>query len=1474
MPSINRIRVNNVKYNFGTQFYDDFTMRMYGKNTLYDLANGGGKSVLMLLLLQNMIPNCTLDEKQPIEKLFRTGNGNTTIHSLIEWKLDEADSTEGYRYMTTGFCARKAKEAEGEPDNKKDVAAVEYFNYCIFYREYNKNDIINLPLVKDGERMTFQGLRSYLKELEHRDMGLMVRIFDRKGEYQRFISDYGLHGSQWEIVRGINKTEGHVRTYFENNYKTTRKVVEDLLIEEIIEKAFMVKTERDENGSDSMAKMLMDIKEQLTVLAGRKKQIAGYGHQIELIEVLADKVASFMELYQEQSRLSGIIADICVTGAEFAKNDEARMEELARARDEKYEQKNRQRERIECLKVSKDKRQLEELQEEAHSLEKKLSDCRARLDELLSDLKIKESINEYVEYIDDRKKYKQHEAVVKTMMSESSFDEKLLYTYVYNIKMRMDVVLTDIRGQMNELAEQIEQARAKKEYQAKLLSEAQIALAVAENAKKTADAEVAVLSGKLSDIRMSMNQIKFTKLSQQMDDSKQELNTIQDKIDESRKTIEENNTLIKKENQSLVILEIKKQENDRLITDIAEKEQEYKNAWDKLDNIRIVYSGGISGSSAGDIEDLARIISDRITGTVLEIAGFKEKLADSRKVIERLKEGRIIGISQAAAKVIDYIETRHNITAMYGMDYLSALKAEQQITLLNANPELPYGVLVKEFETVKDDPNIRNIDTGSECVRIYDMEAMSEHSLIYGENVISIHASSEYLTAEDTVYRLAEAEENRCKEYEQQLEIKNEMLEVYRQDHEFVLKAADSEFLNAGQRLIEAKELDAVLTADIDSRRERIKGYQHIILSKEQAIKEMQDEYEKCLADINRLFTVEQLTELITEQEAIADKNRLDIERLREQVNALTDAADDGDKASSEAEARRKMLDKRLAELTDEWDTNYKAYYNVDEEYDVLTISDDELKARFTAMIAMGSEDAKAIEDKRLLMDTLRISMERSLKNIEKRGVSIKTLAEYESKNLLYISDEEVLGSCRKGIDDAEDRIIECEKLLRDKLSEINRLEGSISYAVQNIEAAFGAYAEEPASLSEITANLENGEELLTRLEQEAKACDDEYRRYFRQQGYMVDLYKDVKRIVITNDISLENAKPVLEDKDKLRDIFEENLMLFDRSNKSLERAKNELLKFKGNTAASLDQMEVYELASTIRDDVVIPSDYEQAKELMRNLKSIVEYIRLECDRVEKSLVDMETIKANFEEQCLQRCLDVKTELDKLPKLSRIIVDGEAIQMVGLTVPYVKEEFLRQRMSEYIDRIVAQADDYDNDRERMKYIRNSLVLKKLFGVIVTDMNKIKLNLYKRERIKEQSRYLRYEEAVGSTGQSQGIYIQFLISIIHYISGMYQTGNDDIRTKTIFIDNPFGAAKDVYIWEPIFALLKANNVQLIVPARGATPAITGRFDVNYILGQQMSGGRQLTVVTDYTSRVDQDELEYRDLEYEQVSFDFI
>ena len=209
--------------------------------------------------------------------------------------------------------------------------------------------------------------------------------------------------------------------------------------------------------------------------------------------------------------------------------------------------------------------------------------------------------------------------------------------------------------------------------------------------------------------------------------------------------------------------------------------------------------------------------------------------------------------------------------------------------------------------------------------------------------------------------------------------------------------------------------------------------------------------------------------------------------------------------------------------------------------------------------------------------------------------------------------------------------------------------------------------------------------------------------------------------------------------------------------------------------------------------------------------------------------------------------------------------------MIQLSIPYVREEEYRERMSAYIDETVELSEKLEKEADRMNYIRSRLTWKKLFSVIVTDMNGIRLNLYKRERIKDQSRYLRYEEAVGSTGQSQGIYIQFLVAIINYISNINAQGKEaSVIGKVVFIDNPFGAAKDVYIWEPIFKLLKTNHVQLVVPARGVTPAISSRFEVNYILNQKLVNGRQQTVVADYRSQVATEELEYTRLEYTQAS----
>ena len=376
MPHINRVRVNNVKYNFGTQYYDDFLMRFSCKNTIYDLANGGGKSVLMLLLLQNLIPNCTLDEKQPVEKLFRTSDGSKTIHSLIEWKLSDAHIKNNYKYMLTGFCARKAKDESGLHDIsetgelsvvQKENASIDYFNYVIFYIDFNDNDIKNLPLSNGKERITYNGLKAYLRDLEKKDLSLEIKIFERKGDYQRFIAGYGLYESEWEIIRGINKTEGHVRTYFETNYKTTRKVVEDLLIEEIIQKSFNNQTESD-GEEDYMATTLLNIKDKLLELSKKKEDINSFDRQIEVIDSFAKRVASIKQLYFGREDITESILKCYYNLKNLINKDETAKLNFAEREQALLEEKKLMESLIESAKISGKEKEALKLIEEIEQL--------------------------------------------------------------------------------------------------------------------------------------------------------------------------------------------------------------------------------------------------------------------------------------------------------------------------------------------------------------------------------------------------------------------------------------------------------------------------------------------------------------------------------------------------------------------------------------------------------------------------------------------------------------------------------------------------------------------------------------------------------------------------------------------------------------------------------------------------------------------------------------------------------------------------------------------------------------------------------------------------------------------------------------------------------------------------------------------------------------------------------------------------
>lgn len=1468
MPAINRIRVNNVKYNFGSQQYDDFVMRMYGKNTLYDLANGGGKSVLMLLLLQNLIPNCTLDEKQPIEKLFRNGGGNTVIHSLIEWRLDDDEMSEGYRYMTTGFCARKAKdEAEGNGMVKKDTASVEYFNYCIMYREYNRNDIVNLPLSHKGERISFAGLKNYLKDLARKDFNLKVQVFDRKGEYQRFISQYGLYESHWEIIRGINKTEGHVRTYFETNYKTTRKVVEDLLIEEIIEKAYLVKTEQNEDSED-MAKNLMDIKDKLMELTRKKRDIANFDRQMELIHVLEGRVTSFLSLFEQRDKLTGTIANVYVTGKAITEEDALKLEAFEKEKEDKLKEKESKKKDLECLKIRRLEYEKEALMEEIEKLLKAVGENKSETVEAQNELKLKESMNDYMDYKKDAAAKYENESVLRAAVANSKTDVSKLRQLAYTKKVRNDRQADAYKQSLAEENKRLDEITDSLEKENEQLREAGISLSVARNNVKRAKEEARELLSTIGQLKANTSILMLADAEDLLAGNEQSIREKQEQIArlEQRKTDRTKEYYEKLHQQDKLSLQI---EESRAELDRLQKKLDlYLDNAERIKNMMRIYN-------VTEQKELLSAINKRCMQCIVDVTNKQDELKALAKRRKELSEDRIIGETGAVNKVKEYIETRHNETAVLGMDYIAARMPAEREQLLSAFPLLPYGVIVKNFDFLQSDEAIFELQLGDYAVPVFsEVLLYNPMGRSYDDSMLFISKRKEHFIDEELLQKEREQCNSRIKELEDGIHRLTELGLTYEEDMAYISSLDSEVSMNTLDTVNDKKAETIALEKQLDALKDACHDLLLAMEQDEAALKSAKEELEQLRCTGQNLVAVKVVSDRIVKLEDAKKAGEAEAARLSGLEEGLKKSTAELTLAKADVESKIMTIQAAAAEMESEWNSLYADYY-VEGKYQEVDLSDAELTAAFKAGKSIYERENIVLADKKQLIETLGQSMQRAKRSIEKRGISMDTLRKMDQEHTVYTVGEQALNKLSMHVSKLSTDGALLQNQLEQKRSVMHHLEGNIEQSVKQLEERYGTYSPVQASAAELEEAIATGDKLLKSIDREYKEMVRSYEKAVKQHNSMVELYKDVTRIMKVNNISPADAVIIHESEDRMRSLFEESLLAYDKSEKALDKARADLLKYKSHTAETLYSMEAFELSETIGRDIAVPEDYKNATLLLDNLKSIISFIELEKERVTKGIQDMEFIKNNFETQCIQRCKDVKTELDKLPKLSRIMVAGEPVQMVGLTIPYVKDEHMKQKMSEYIDEVVAGADQYEDAKSRMKYIRNCLVLKKLFGVIVTDMNAIKLTLYKRERIKEQSRYLRYEEAVGSTGQSQGIYIQFLISVINYISGMYGANiENDKRKKTIFIDNPFGAAKDIYIWEPIFALLKANNVQLIVPARGATPAITARFDVNYTLGQQLTGGKQQTVVVDYRSQIAQEEVEYKELDYEQASFDFI
>ena len=734
MPQINRIRVNNVKYNFGTQVYDDFVMRFNCQNTIYDLANGGGKSLLMLLLMQNMLPNCTLDDKQPIEKLFRQGSGNTCIHSLVEWKLDPCYQKDGFRFMTTGFCARKGRgtddeNQDGQEQTAAPTASVEYFNYCIFYREFGDNDIKNLPLVSNGERITYNGLKAYLRDLEKGGYKYVVKIFDRKGDYQSFISNYGIYESAWEIVRGINKTEGHVRTYFESNYKTSRKVVEDLLIEEIIQKSFNNKLSVD-NDEGMMAQTLMDIKDKLVELSKKHSQLGAYDSQIAAIDSFKEYLSTYEAFYNRKEEIEKQLYDLLLVAMRESDKKDKELKSQDDLITKMYDELAHEKEAIAVAEVMSEKNSMAGVESLVNETRKALGLKNTAIEEARGKLSLMESAGDYKDYAEYEKSYKGLQIAIDNRLREdtditaelkilAAGYRKFYETETRRLKEKLDIAANRVKALEVRLSESKDNLRNADKEAAGLGSlsdnlENEIQELQAQLGASLSEAGTVVCENASEEYDKSFRDKELlkneeTRMSEKFNDVQQQLMSLNETISANK-----------------AFIDIFTEQSEKL-----EKADEAGNADnERMGKIREIYS-------ADNDEAMLSVILETYQKMRSEYTEECKAAQELDSFIDNARKGTYICKSPERDRLKEYLESQYGSDVVEGHEWFAALNAGQKRDVLKRTPFVEYAFIIKnDFERIKADEMLKDFGKGAAAYPVISEQVLIDTKLEINKDLI------------------------------------------------------------------------------------------------------------------------------------------------------------------------------------------------------------------------------------------------------------------------------------------------------------------------------------------------------------------------------------------------------------------------------------------------------------------------------------------------------------------------------------------------------------------------------------------------------------------------------------------------------------------------------------------------------------------------------------------------------------------
>lgn len=1431
MSRINAVRIINLNYNNNSMKVDDETFRFNGESTLMSLRNGGGKSVLVQIMMAPFLNPVARNMKHRPFSSYFTSSSPTYI--LVEWQLDGPAN-----YVLTGMMVRKRISASDE-DSKDDL---EIINFVHEYRGRSRYGIEDIPFVETAEgrkKVKSYGNSKQLFENLKKDRSIDFNYYDTASPYQRSsyfakLREYGINSKEWEsIIRKLNLKESGLSELF-TDCRNAAGLVERWFIRTVEDKL-----NRDEDKVKNFRDIVMSYskqyKENKTKIE-KRKAIEEFFLDGGVIRQRA------VDLKDRREEVSGMQSSIASLAAHLGR----KREELEKMGRELADKLSEIEGAIEDTRYGKLSMEIYANMDKAERIEEHLAELIAETERNTQEKKrleqkrnIMECAKIYAEYREFSKEVQELEnelEVLKRRNEDLGPERKNLgYTLMVHYtreEEKLRSISEEIEGRIREMEKNIE------------ISE-ETSSGLNEKINKTS-AEMGAVKEKIKAYDRQEEHFNrecgenFTRnITGRYDSSlftSAGLEYGRRKDAEARKTAELNNFIHENEEENRARMRAerdaidKRAKTESALEQVEEKLERYEEQLSELrDILRYIEFGE---DRLFDREGIVGEFDRKLELANTEVLRLSMALQAETHEIKKLQSGILTELTGEMESEL----RKRDIHIVHGMKWLSKnsySKAENEMLVRN-NPFIPYSLIMNadDIRKLESDPVESFTSYPVPIIRREELESAvsTERGKLISLGKINFLISfNSRLMDETELARLMEDRKQAMASLEARVsEVRGETA-LYSDKRNRVAYSIVEE-----RDYQTAKARRDTLAAEADGFDRLISGLMAETANAAEKLAKAEQELrasEKEEADILRAAAaLEELRgryeEYLLSRES-KEQLGLDMETLRRRI-AEEEAARKRLLIEKDTEHERRSSYNRMAVEAARRLSRY-ASYRVGE----LVVKDiEDIEARFESLNKTITDDEKNLEvrlaraNKRFrdkqdelagkqteyglmesqfrdeLFDSFKErQLKQEIKTLEKKGAEIgKEFSSLDKEKAL------VAQTIENQYREIRQKFLRKEPKARDEIREID-FDGRIKekeYEKMDAENARNVIEKKIGILETNTDSLSEFSDFRILSEIEIKVDFSDLSRY---RGELVRDYR-------SSLIKASESKAGL-DKEIERILRREQFRADDFFRKPLEK----LEELSGDPEYLLENL-----------DITVGS----YRSLLEKLNADIELIVKEKENVLQNLFDY--------------VCEVHENIGKIDRNSTINIRGRAVKMLKISIQKWEDNkaLYWLKLSDMIDRLTESVlDRLEKNENAEEVISAAITTKNLYNEVVS-ISSIEIKLYKIEEEKEYP--ISWDEVAKNSG-GEGFLSAFVI-LSSLLSYMRRDDTDVFAekesSKVLLMDNPFAQTSSEHLLKPLMEIARKSNTQLICLSGLGGDSIYNRFDNIYVLNlisSKLKGGVQ-------------------------------